>query len=144
MQNPIFFGKLICDHFDISMSQYGQVKKVLPFGAVPNWCVGSILQGLRTQILHKHIRAPPISMNITQTAPRHLPDIPQTYPGSMTCQQTTKDYNRRQKTLPDTLKQHMAVSWGVWQCLLASVVVSWHVIFPGDALGLSGRCLGAV
>ena len=62
----------------------------------------------------------------------------------MTCQQTTTDYNWRQKTLPGTLKQHMAVSWDVWQCLFASVVVSWHVMFPGDALGLSGGCLGGV
>ena len=38
----------------------------------------------------------------------------------------------------------MAVSWDVWQYLLASVVVSWHVMFPGFALGLPGGCLGGV
>ena len=84
----------------------------------------------------KHISAPLISINTTQipwemhqTSPRQ----PQTYPGNMTCQQTTTDYNWCQKTLPGTLKQHMAVSWDVWQCLFVSVVVSWHVMFPGDA-----------
>ena len=32
---PTIFGKLICGHFDISMSQYGQVTKAVPFKAVP-------------------------------------------------------------------------------------------------------------
>ena len=39
----------------------------------------------------------------------------------------------------------------VWQCPLASVVVCWHVMFPGDVWGclgdvwgVSGGCLGGV
>ena len=35
--NPIIFGKLICGGFGILMSQYGQVKKVVPLRAVPKW-----------------------------------------------------------------------------------------------------------
>ena len=34
--NTIIFGELTCNHFDILMSLYGQVKKVVPFRAVPN------------------------------------------------------------------------------------------------------------
>ena len=29
-------------------------------------------------------------------------------------------------------------------CVIVSVVVCWHVLFPGDAMGLSGGCLGGV
>ena len=54
------------------------------------------------------------------------------------------DNNKRQQTPPGILKQHLSVILGVWQCLLASVVVCWHVMFPGDALGVSGGCLGGV
>ena len=50
------------------------------------------------------------------------------------------DNNTRQQTPPDILKQHLSVSEGVWGCLLASVVVCWHLDFPGDVL----RCLGDV
>ena len=46
--------------------------------------------------------------------------------------------------LPDILKQHLSVSWGVWRCLCVSVGVCWYVVFLGDATGLSGGCLGGV
>ena len=32
----------------------------------------------------------------------------------------------------------------VWQCFLASVVVCWHLMFPGDIWGVSGRSLRGV
>ena len=50
------------------------------------------------------------------------------------------DDNMRQQTPPDILKQHLSVSEGVWGCLLVSVVICWHLDFPGDILG----CLGDV
>ena len=36
------------------------------------------------------------------------------------------------------------MSGGVWQCLAVSVGNCWHVVFPGEALGVSGGCLGGV
>ena len=94
-----------------------------------------------TNIPPKHIRAPPISINTTQISPRHpqtSPRHPQTSPGNMPCQQTTTDAKGQ---MPDILKQHLSVSWGVWWCLLVSVGVCWYVVFLGDATGLSGGCL---
>ena len=54
----------------------------------------SILQGRKTQIPTKHIRAPPISMNTTQISPGHPPGILQTPPRHV---QGTKDDNRHQQ-----------------------------------------------
>ena len=36
------------------------------------------------------------------------------------------------------------MSGGAWQCLAVSVGNCWHVVFPGEALGVSGGCLGGV
>ena len=46
--------------------------------------------------------------------------------------------------LPDILKQHLSVSWGVLGCLCVSVGVCWYVVFLGDATGLSGGCLSDI
>ena len=54
------------------------------------------------------------------------------------------DDNMRQQTPPDILKQHLSVSEGVWGCFLASVVVCWHLDFPGDVWGMSEGYLGGV
>ena len=92
----------------------------------------------------KRIRAPPISINTTQNTPRHHPDIPQTPPRQL---QGTQHANRRQQTPTDTTRHTqtaLSVTLGVWQCLLVSVGVCWHVMFAGDALGVSGGCLGGV
>ena len=94
------------------MSQYGQVKKVLPFRTVPTLCVGSILQRLQThQPPETHLSAYNFHKDHSDTL-RHIPDIPQTTPDIAREHNMPTDYNRRQKTLPDTLKQQMAVSWG--------------------------------
>ena len=64
---------------------------------------------------------------------RHPPDIPQkpqTSPRNTTCQQTTRDANRHRRTY--------------FQCLAVLGGVCWHVMFPGEALGVSGGCLGGV
>ena len=79
-----------------------------------------------------------------QTPPRHPPDTPQTAPGNTTCQQRTTDANRHHQTYSNSTSQCLWVSGSVWQCLLASVGVCWHVMFPEDALGVSGGCLGGV
>ena len=77
-------------------------------------------------------------MNTTQ----NTPDTPQTLPRQL---QGAQHANRQQQTPTDTTRhtQTAPVS-GVWQCLLASVVVCWHVMFHGDALWVSGGCLGGV
>ena len=118
--------------------------KVMLFRAAPKWYLGSILQGLRTQNPPKLIRAPLLAMNTTQihpdtprTPPRHLPAI------SSEHKILTED-NRHQQTLSDIIKKHLSASKGVWGCLLAFVVVWWHLGFPGDVwecLGVPWECL---
>ena len=69
------------------------------------------------------------------------PGHPHRHPSDMSKElKMSTDNNTRQQTPPDILKQHLSVSEGVWGCLLASVVVCWHLDFPGDVL----RCLGDV
>ena len=77
-----------------------------------------------------------------QTTPRHPPDTPKASLGNITCQQTLTDANRRQQTLPDTQNLWQVLFENVWWCLLAFVVVCWHVVFPGAVWGVSGGCLG--
>ena len=48
-----------------------------------------------------------------QKMPRHPPDISRE-------DKKPTDNNRRQQTLPDILKQHRSVSWGVCDCLFMS------------------------
>ena len=99
-----------------------------------------MLQGLRTQIPHKHIQAPPMSMNTSlippdtpQKLPRHPPDISRE-------DKKPTDNNRRQQTLPDTLKWHLSVSWGVCDCLFMSVGTCCRLL----ASCVYWRCLGGV
>ena len=79
-----------------------------------------------------------IPPNTSQTSPRHPPDIPREH-------EMPNDNNRCQETLPDFLKEHLSVSWGLWRCLLASVGICWHVMFMrcrGVIRGMFGGCLG--
>ena len=76
--------------------------------------------------------------------PRHPSDSSQTPPDIPREHEMPTDNNRCQETLPDFLKQHLSVSWGLWRCLLASVDICWHVMFHRDAVGLSGECLEGV
>ena len=88
----------------------------------------------------KHIQVPPISMNTTQIhpdtpqrPPRHLPAISSEH-------KILTDDNRHQQTLPDILKQHPSVSWGVSGWLFVSVGVCCHLL----ASLVPWRCLGGV
>ena len=72
-----------------------------------------------------------------QTSPKHPSDI------SRELKMSTDD-NMHQQTPPNILKQHLSVSEGVWGCLLASVVVCWHLDFPGDVWGMSEGYLRGV
>ena len=75
---------------------------------------------------------------------RYPPNTPQTSPDIFREHDMPTGDNRYQGTLPDILKQHLSLSWGVCWCLLASVGVCWHIVFTVDAMGLSGECLGGV
>ena len=81
---------------------------------------------------------------------KHPPDIPQTPARYLQGVWDAKDDNRRQQTPPDTLKQHMSVSWGVWSCFFVSVGVWCCLLVPcvlwRSLVGVSpiqdGRCCG--
>ena len=119
------------------MSQYGQVEKSCAYMAVPKWVFGSILQGLRTQMPHKHIQAPRISMNTTQIPP----DTPQTYhrhPQDISREHNMPtDANRHRETPQDTDRCCLSMSGGVnWRLLLSVGILC--------SLEMSGGCLGDV
>ena len=137
----MIFGNLILGGFSILISNMSQVQTILLFQG----CDKIVLR-LHTESpdTPKHIRVPPISMNIIQippdthkTSPRHPPDISRE-------QKMPTDDNRRQQKPPDLLKQHLSVSFGVWGCLFVSVVVCWHLLLPGDVWWVSGGCLVGV
>ena len=68
----------------------------------------------------------------TQTSPRHPQGIPSEH-------NMPTDANRRQQTLPDTQNHWQVLFEYVWWCLLAFVVVCWHVVFPGAVWGSLGN-----
>ena len=82
---------------------------------------------------------------------RYPPDIPKIPPRHLQGtqdinrrQQMTTDANRHQQTPTDTLRHWQVLFEYVWRCLLAHVVVCWHLEFPGDVWGLFRGCLGGV
>ena len=90
------------------------------FRVVTKWCYGSILQRLRTQIpknTSERLRFPWMAFRYPQIPIRHPTYTPQTPPRHI---QGARNVNRRQKTPPDVLKQHLSVSLGVWSCLFVS------------------------
>ena len=110
------------------------------FRVVTKWCYGSILQGLRTQIIpntSECLRSPWISLWHPQTLTRHPPDTQQTFLGSRRCQQTTTDATRHKQTAPDTQRHWQVLFEYIWRCLLASVDISC-------SLDMSRGCLGCV
>ena len=134
----MIFVNLIYGHFDILMSQYDQKNKSHAF------------QGCSKMVFRLH------------TARTENPESPQTHPSASVCheyhsdtpqtpirhppdtlqwKEILTDDDTHKHTLPDILKQHLSVSKGVWRCLLAYVVVWWHLGFPGDVWGVSGGCL---
>ena len=126
------FGKLISGHFDISMSQYGLVKKSRAFlecAKIVLWLYTARDENPDTPHTHPsacnfHECHSDTSMHppdIPQTCHRH----PQTYPRNMTCQQTTKDANRHCQTYSSSTCQCLAVSCDVsWRLLACPVSYS--------------------
>ena len=133
--------KLIYRHFDILISQNGQVKQVLHFRALPIHCDCSILAHLHKDWALRHTSeqasAPQVYLNITQIHPDRPSDTPE-------CSRQVKDTNWHQKTSPDILKHSkkslggwLAVVGAVWGCLVLSGGVLCCLELPGGIRGMS-------
>ena len=139
----MIFVNLIYGHFDILMFQNGPAKKCGFQGCAE---IMLRLDTVRTGIpetLQTCLSASSFHEYHSDT-PRHPPNTLQTSPGNSRYQQTITDDNRRQQTPPDTLRYRQVLFECVWRCLLAHVVVCWHLEFPGDVWGLFMGCLGGV
>ena len=133
--------KLIYKHFDILISQNGQVKRVLRFRPLPIHCDCSIPAHLHRDwaLRHtsEHVSAPQLYLNTSQIHPDRPPDTP-------TCSRHVKDTNRHQKTSPDILKHSkkslggwLAVVCAVWGCLVLSGGVFYCLELPGGIRDVS-------
>ena len=129
----MIFVKLILGGFGILMSNMSQVQNIPLFQGCDKIVLRLHTAGTESPDTPKHIRVPPISMNVTQTPP----DTHQPSPGSRRCQQITTDTNRQPQTPKDTDKCCLSTSGGVCWCLLLSVGISC-------SLEISGGCLGDV
>ena len=136
----MIFGNLISGGFGILMSNMSQVQTILLFQGCDKIVLRLHTAGTESPDTPKHIRVPPISMNIIQippdthqTSPRHPLDISRE-------QEMPTDNNRRQQTPPYVLKQHLSVSSGVWGCLFVSGCVCF-CLFASPA---PWRCLVGV
>ena len=122
------------------MAQYGQVTQSHTIHGCAKLVFWLHTAGTKNPDTTKRIRVPPISMNTTQ----NTPDTPQTLPRQL---QGAQHANRQQQTPTDTTRHTQTAPVSVFGCLVVSVGVCWHVMFPGDALGVSGAmsgwCLGA-
>ena len=138
----MIFVNLIYRHFDILMSQYGQVTKSCAFQG----CAKVVLQ-LHTARM-ENPDTPRTHSSISDfheyhlNTHRHPPDIPQTPQDISKEIKMSTDDNKRQQTPPDTLRHWQVLFEYVWRCLLARVVVCWHLEFLGDVWGVSGGYLG--
>ena len=145
----MIFGKLILGGFGILMSNMSQVQNILLFQGCDKIVLRLHTAGTESPDTPKHIRVPPISMNIIQippdnhqTSPRHPQDISreQEMPSDDNRQQQTQtDSPRHQKTLTSAVWVHLAVSVGVCCRLLASPA-PWRCLV--GVWGMSGGYLG--
>ena len=145
----MIFGNLILGGFGILISNMSQVQTILSFQGFDKIVLRLPTAGTENPETPKHIRVPPISMNITQTpldthqtSPRHPPDIyrEQKMPtDNNRCHQTKTDSPRHPKTLTSAVWVQTVVSVGVCSCLLASLA-PWGCL--GGVWGMSGGYLG--
>ena len=116
-------------------------KNVFFSGLSMNGIIGSILQGLSAQITPKHIWKPQASTNTTQIPSGNHIDTLQTSPYNTRHQRTATDTNGQQQRPTDSNRHQRTLPgafWWVWQCLLVSVSVCWHLL----ASCVVWRCLG--
>ena len=99
----------------------------------------------------KHICALPISKNSTQI-PSDTPQTPLRHPHTSPRHPLVTSMNKKTptnanwhcQTYSNSTRQCLGVSRAGSLSLLASVVICWHLLFPGDVWGVSGGCLGGV
>ena len=107
------------------MSQYGQVKKILPFRAMSKRCKFSTPQEMRTKITPQ---MHPNTVNIQGHHPNTI-QYPQNI--SQTFEHLTIEVNRNklhQQTLPDIPRPSQVLFEDGWKCLLTSADVCWYVL----------------
>ena len=167
----MIFGKLILGGFGILMSNMSQVQNILLFQGCDIIVLRLHTAGTESPDNPKHIRVPPISMNVTQTppdahqtSPRHPQDIsreqemppddnrqqqtqnrqPQTPPRH---HQGARDANRQQQTPTDTAVCTQTAHVSVLGCLKLSLCVCWRLLLSVGALcsqEISWGCMGGV
>ena len=139
-------------HFDILMSQYGQMNKILHSTALPKHCDFSI------QTHFHRIEHSDTSLNIPVQCtavipkchldtPKHHSRQPHMFKTDYRHQHTPTDTNRHQQTSPDITRHSQTlqditreVAGSVWGCL----VLSWGVLYclgvSCVVWGLIGKC----
>ena len=139
----MIFVNLIYRHFDILMPQYGQAKKLCVSGLCRNNVRAPYCKAWNPRYpsnTSECLQFPWIPLRYPQTTPKYPPDISRELKISTDDnrrQQMTTEPNRHPQTLTGAFEY-------VRKCLLAHVVVCWHLEFPGDVWGLFWGCLGGV
>ena len=135
---------LIYGHLYVLMFQNGPTKKDAGFRAVLKNATAPYCKDWNprnSSNMSECLQFPWVPLRYPQitplTSPKHPPDISREL-------KISTDDNRRQQTPPDTLRYRQVLFEYVWRCLLAHVVVCWHLEFPGDVWGLFRGCLGGV
>ena len=124
----MIFVNLIYGHFDISVWS-GEKKKLCLLG----WCQNGDLAPYCKDWKPRYPPNTSRRLKFPWILPRHPPDIPQTPPRHI---QGTQHANRQQETPIETARHTQTAPVSVLGCLAVSVGVCWHVVFPGEALGV--------
>ena len=131
----MIFGKLILPGFGILMSNMSQVQNILLFQGCEKIVLRLHTAGTEKTDTPNHIRSPLISMNTIQvppdthqTSPSHPLNIP------MEQDMSTDDHR---KMYSNSTCQCLWVSGAIFLCLVAFLVVCWHLL-PGDVWWVSG------
>ena len=135
----MIFGNLILGGFGILMSNMSQVPNILFFRFVTKWCyvTAPYCRDWEPRYPQTHPSDSDFHechSDAHQTSLRHPPDISRE-------QEMPKDKNRHKQTAPNTERHWKVLFEYIWRCLLASCVVCWHLLLPGDVWWVSGGCL---
>ena len=136
------FWRLICRGFCILMSHNGQVKKSCAFSGCAKivfWLHTARTENQDTPQTHSGAF---VFYEYHSDTPRHPTDTSRHPTDTSREHDMQTDNNRRQLTPPDILKQHLSVSWDVWQCLLATVGMLCSLDMSVGCLKVSVGCLG--
>ena len=126
----------ISGHFEILMSQLGQVKKTLPFRAMSKQCEFFTLQGVGNQVTHQ-------THPSTADNDRHHPNTYYTssrHHSDMSIHLLTSTETNWHKQTPTDTPRHLQTLSGVVWCwlkvtfwrLLVSVGMCWRLLLSGD------------